>query len=125
MQPTVAEAQQKTTEYSLSPHPTARHHQAIPEATTSKKIICLKIGPFRPAPGVSRKCYPQDPFIPGALHSSEIAGKGLPTLLLRGYGNILWLRSVTGRTIEWAQAHFFVAAGWTELQTGLGRGVFA
>src|ERR1700740_1984408 len=50
---------------------------------------------------------------------------GLPALLLRGYGNILYLRSVTGRTIEWAQAHFFVAAGWTELQTGLGRGVFA
>jgi hypothetical protein len=47
-----------------------------------------------------------------------------PTLLLHGYGNILYFRSVTGRTIEWAQAHFFVAAGWTELQTGLGRGVF-
>jgi hypothetical protein len=37
MQPTVADAQQKTTEYFLSPHPTARHHQAIPEAPTSKK----------------------------------------------------------------------------------------
>ena len=38
-----------------------------------------------------------------------------PILLLRGYGNILVIRSETGRTIEWAQAHFFVAAGMDEL----------
>ena len=50
--------------------------------------------------------------------------RNAPTLLLQGRGNILYFRSVTGRTIGWAQAHFFVAAGWTELQTGLGRGVF-
>jgi hypothetical protein len=34
-----------------------------------------------------------------------------PTLLLPGYRNILYFRSVTGRTMKWAQAHFFVAAG--------------
>jgi hypothetical protein len=50
MQPTVADAQQKTTEYSLSQHLTARHHQAMPEATTSKEKICLKIGSVLPAP---------------------------------------------------------------------------
>ncbi len=33
-------------------------------------------------------------------------------------------RSESGRTMEWAQAHFFVAAGGAELTTGLGRGVF-
>ncbi len=48
----------------------------------------------------------------------------LGALLLPCYGNILSLRSETGRTIEWAQAHFFVAAGGNELETGLGRGVF-
>ena len=47
------------------------------------------------------------------------------TLLLPCSRNILILRSETGRTIEWAQAHFFVAAGGNELVTGLGRGVFA
>jgi hypothetical protein len=40
-------------------------------------------------------------------------------------GNILLFRSESGRTLEWAQAHFFVAAGGAELSTGLGRGVFA
>jgi hypothetical protein len=35
---------------------------------------------------------------PGALH-------------LQCLGNILCLRSAKGRTIGWAQAHFFVAAG--------------
>src|SRR5208283_2223976 len=49
----------------------------------------------------------------------------LCTLLLPCCRNILALRSETGRTIEWAQAHFFVAAGRNELLTGLGRGVSA
>src|SRR5499425_1686212 len=44
-------------------------------------------------------------------------------LLLPCSRNILFLRSETGRTTEWAQAHFFVAAGWLGRQTGLGRGV--
>lgn len=51
-------------------------------------------------------------------------GAVAPILLLRGYGNILVFRSVTGRTMKWAQAHFFVAAGGDEHSTGLGRGVF-
>ncbi len=63
----------------------------------------------------SGACYQNREVNPGAV---------APILLLRGYGNILVIRSVTGRTMKWAQAHFFVAAGWTELQTGLGRGVF-
>jgi hypothetical protein len=49
---------------------------------------------------------------------------GLGTLLLRCSRNILILRSESGRTIGWAQAHFFVAAGGDEHSTGLGRGVF-
>ncbi len=63
---------------------------------------------------------------PGLLYENREVNPGAvaPILLLRGYGNILVFRSVTGRTMKWAQAHFFVAAGWTELQTGLGRGVF-
>ena len=44
-------------------------------------------------------------------------------LLLPCCRNILYFRSETGRTTEWAQAHFFVAAGWLGRQTGLGRGV--
>ena len=51
-------------------------------------------------------------------------GPGLGTLLLRCSRNILILRSESGRTIGWAQAHFFVAAGGDEHSTGLGRGVF-
>jgi len=39
--------------------------------------------------------------------------------------NILTFRSETGRTMKWAQAHFFVAAGGSQHRTGLGRGVFA
>jgi hypothetical protein len=50
MQPTVADAQQKTTEYSLSSHPTTRHHQVIPEGYDLEEKNCLKIGPFRSAP---------------------------------------------------------------------------
>jgi hypothetical protein len=49
---------------------------------------------------------------------------GLGTLLLRCSRNILILRSESGRTMGWAQAHFFVAAGGDEHSTGLGRGVF-
>jgi hypothetical protein len=49
---------------------------------------------------------------------------GLGTLLLRCSRNILIVRSESGRTIGWAQAHFFVAAGGDEHSTGLGRGVF-
>jgi len=52
------------------------------------------------------------------------APPGLGTLLLRCSRNILILRSESGRTIGWAQAHFFVAAGGDEHSTGLGRGVF-
>jgi hypothetical protein len=48
----------------------------------------------------------------------------LGTLLLGCSGNILVLRSESGRTLRWAQAHFFVAAGGDEHSTGLGRGVF-
>ena len=48
----------------------------------------------------------------------------LGTLLLRCCRNILMVRSESGRTIGWAQAHFFVAAGGDEHSTGLGRGVF-
>jgi len=50
MQPTVADTPQKTTEYSLSQHPTDRHHQAMPEAKNSKEKICLKIEIVAPAP---------------------------------------------------------------------------
>jgi hypothetical protein len=53
-----------------------------------------------------------------------IVAPGLGTLLLRCSRNILILRSESGRTIGWAQAHFFVAAGGDEHSTGLGRGVF-
>jgi hypothetical protein len=55
---------------------------------------------------------------------SRRSGAVAPVLLLWGYGNILMFRSVTGRTMKWAQAHFFVAAGGDEHSTGLGRGVF-
>jgi hypothetical protein len=49
MQPTVAEAQQKTTEYSLSPHPTARHHQAIPEGYNLEEKNLSENRPVPPA----------------------------------------------------------------------------
>ena len=39
--------------------------------------------------------------------------------------NILIFHSEAGRTDQWAQAHFFVAAGGSALETGLARGVFA
>jgi len=45
----------------------------MPAATTSKEKVCLKIGSVPLAPYVYRKLLPGDPFIPGALHSSEIA----------------------------------------------------
>ena len=44
-------------------------------------------------------------------------------LLLPRSRNILFFRSETGRKTGWAQARFFVAAGWFGRQTGLGRGV--
>jgi len=76
-----------------------------------------------------------DVLIQGPLFSGRDSvprsGRVLPqtslllALLLPCSRNILILRSETGRTIEWAQAHFFVAAGGNELVTGLGRGVFA
>ena len=55
---------------------------------------------------------------------TALAAKPSGTLHLPFPGNILLLRSESGRTMEWAQAHFFVAAGGAELSTGLGRGVF-
>src|ERR1700737_5573312 len=39
--------------------------------------------------------------------------------------NILFFRSEAGRTNGWAQAHFFVARGYSASWTGIGRGVFA
>ena len=59
----------------------------------------------------------------------ERSGQPIPVsisrliLLLPWSRNILFFRSVSGRTTGWAQAHFFVAAGWFGRQTGLGRGV--
>src|ERR1700719_35369 len=46
-------------------------------------------------------------------------------LLLPGRRNILFFRSEAGRTNGWAQAHFFVARGYSASWTGIGRGVFA
>ena len=60
------------------------------------------------------------PRLPGHAIFRTIPGL---ILLLPCSGNILFLRSETGRTTEWARAHFFVAAGWLGRQTGLGRGV--
>jgi len=52
------------------------------------------------------------------------AMRGFPrTLLLPWRRNILIFHSEAGRTDQWAQAHFFVAAGGSALKTGLGRGV--
>jgi hypothetical protein len=45
-----------------------------------------------------------------ARFAKSLEGWG-PALILSPCGNILLFRSVTGRTLEWAQAHFFVAAG--------------
>jgi len=44
-------------------------------------------------------------------------------LLLGGWGNILYFRSEAGRGEEWAQAHFFIAAGRSGRETGNARGV--
>ena len=73
---------------------------------------------------MSRKIYNRLSFMAVSWLDESTLAPGLGTLLLRCSRNILIVRSESGRTIGWAQAHFFVAAGGDEHSTGLGRGVF-
>jgi hypothetical protein len=66
---------------------------------------------------------PPGPCGPG-IRSVARPPKGL-ILHLPCRGNILFFRSEAGRTNGWAQAHFFVARGYSASWTGIGRGVFA
>src|ERR1700746_1376507 len=74
--------------------------------------------PHRSLRRVRRRRSRRHPVCLFAAHSnvpdrtrSALSGReflGTCTLLLSCPGHILWLRSVTGRTTGWAQAHFFV-----------------
>ena len=73
---------------------------------------------------MSRKIYNRLRFMAVSWLDESTLPISLGNLLLGCSRNILVVRSESGRTIGWAQAHFFVAAGGDEHSTGLGRGVF-
>jgi hypothetical protein len=75
MQPTVAEAQQKTTEYSLSPNPTARHHQAIPEGYNLEEKSLSENRPVPPRSMSEQKMLP-----------SRTRSFLMPSIVLRSLG---------------------------------------